>query len=532
MNPRRALGGAVWLALLIVVTATLRWLRTDVEQSHVSLVLLLLVVGGSAAAGRALGFTLAAIATVFLDYFFQPPYDRISVSKPLDWVVLVAFFAIAFAVTELLTRARAQAAASEARARDVESLARAGAESLRYAAPAHSLAALALLTCDSLGTDRCLIFSFDRAQAGPRLEAASDDVLDASPTLTSLVQRATEGDAFLGMTTSGVVAIIPADARTGLPLEPMSLLALPLHAESRLVGAMAVQAGSEPLLLDEPRHRLVRAFGFYAALALERARLHAVEAKSEQLREVQHAKEQLFASVSHDLGTPLTTIKALAQAGVARGEQSSLAIAEQADRMARMVADLLDVSRLRTGSVALQPALNTAEDLIGATLRRAEGIRGEHRILTPLDLDAPALVGQFDFVQSLRALGNLVDNALRYSAPGSVIEVGCVRDGRWLAFSVADRGAGVPDAERSRIFDAFYRPANALPDTGRAGLGLSIARSLAELQGGSVEYAPRAGGGSEFTLRLPAVDVDPAESELDGPDDELASLSDGLVARS
>lgn len=526
MKRRHTMDWAAWLGLLVVSTAVLRWMRSDVEQSHVSLVLLLLVVGGSAAAGRALGFTLAAIATILLDYFFQPPYDRISVNKPLDWVVLVAFLVIAFAVTELLTRAREQADASEARARDVESLAKAGAESLRYAAPADSLAALALLTRDSLGTERCLIFALGEHDPRLTLAAASDGRMECGDTVRTLMTRAIDENAFLGMIATGVVRVIPLDALEGVPLESLSLLLLPLHAESRLVGAMAVEARGG-LVLDEPRRRLVRAFGFYAALALERARLHAIEVRSGQQREIQRAKDELFASVSHDLATPLTTIKALAQAGVARGERSSLAIAEQADRMARMIADLLDVSRLRAGSIALQPALNTAEDLISATLRRAEGIRGDHRIVTSLDLDAPVLVGHFDFVQSLRALGNLVDNALRHSAPGSAIEVGCAREDRWLAFSVADRGPGVTEGERSRIFDAFYRPANAVPDIGRAGLGLSIARSLAELQGGSVEYVPRSGGGSVFTLRLPAVDVDPSESDLDGSaEDSFAAMTD------
>jgi two-component system sensor histidine kinase KdpD len=80
------------------------------------------------------------------------------------------------------------------------------------------------------------------------------------------------------------------------------------------------------------------------------------------------------------------------------------------------------------------------------------------------------------------------------------------REGNALATSVADRGAGVPSAESGRIFEAFYRPTGMLPDVGGAGLGLAIARQLAEAQGGTVEYAPREGGGSVFTLRLPAVD--------------------------
>jgi signal transduction histidine kinase len=110
-------------------------------------------------------------------------------------------------------------------------------------------------------------------------------------------------------------------------------------------------------------------------------------------------------------------------------------------------------------------------------------------------------------VDTLRILGNLLDNALRHSAKKGVVDLSVVRDERWLVFTVSDRGNGVDPRERERIFDAFYRPSDSRPDTGQAGLGLSIARALAELQDGDLTYAPREGGGSEFTLRLPASDL-------------------------
>ena len=237
-------------------------------------------------------------------------------------------------------------------------------------------------------------------------------------------------------------------------------------------------------------------------------RLMAEAAQAEMLRETQRAKDQIFASVSHDLRTPLTTIKVLAQSGAARGEPSSIAIAEQADRLARMVADLLELSRLRTGGLAIAPELNTADDLIGAALRQAEGMLDGRRVDVHLDFDAPTLVGRFDFVHTLRIVGNLLDNALRHTPPQGIVELRAERHGGWLVISVADRGEGVAPHEQDRIFESFYRPASAPPDAGHAGLGLSIARTLAEVQGGTVTYRSRPGGGSIFELRLPAADVD------------------------
>jgi two-component system sensor histidine kinase KdpD len=101
----------------------------------------------------------------------------------------------------------------------------------------------------------------------------------------------------------------------------------------------------------------------------------------------------------------------------------------------------------------------------------------------------------------------LLENALRYSPPGGEVELGVRRVGDALVFTVADRGPGVPPLEVDRIFEPFYRHDGAVPDVGRAGLGLSIARKLAEIQEGTLSYEPRAGGGSVFVLRLPAVDL-------------------------
>ena len=125
-----------------------------------------------------------------------------------------------------------------------------------------------------------------------------------------------------------------------------------------------------------------------------------------------------------------------------------------------------------------------------------------------IDLDSPALVGLFDFAQSLRVLGNFLENAARYSPPSESVELAARRDGDELVFSVSDRGPGVAEADRARIFEAFYRSAGSAPDAAaRAGLGLSIARTLAHIQGGSVNYAPRPGGGAVFELRLPASEL-------------------------
>jgi two-component system sensor histidine kinase KdpD len=115
---------------------------------------------------------------------------------------------------------------------------------------------------------------------------------------------------------------------------------------------------------------------------------------------------------------------------------------------------------------------------------------------------------------------NLIENAAKYSPPDAPIDLSARREGSFLAFSVADRGPGVPAAERERVFEPFYRRLSSAPDVGGAGLGLSIARGIAEAQGGNVTLHDRPGGGSVFTLRVPAIDTEELAhgSELLGED--------------
>jgi two-component system sensor histidine kinase KdpD len=123
-------------------------------------------------------------------------------------------------------------------------------------------------------------------------------------------------------------------------------------------------------------------------------------------------------------------------------------------------------------------------------------------------------VGRFDLDRSTRVLVNLIENAVKYSPADSPIEVGVGRREAWIEVSVADRGPGVAPDEIERIFEPLYRPAGAPPDVGSAGLGLAIARQFAEAQGGSLRYTERPGGGSIFTLRLPAADLNTRVSEV------------------
>lgn len=244
---------------------------------------------------------------------------------------------------------------------------------------------------------------------------------------------------------------------------------------------------------------------FVAAELLYRARAEraAVE-RVEALREADKLKDALLASLSHDLRTPLTTIKALAHELQSIGDERTLIIEEQADRLNRLVTDLLDVARLDGGALPLDIQVNAVDDLLGAVVQHVAGRPDRNRLKVSLDDPASLSVGHFDFVHSLRILANLVDNALKYAPIDTPVEVSAGQENGQLIFRVADRGDGIPSEDRPRLFTPFYRPRGRQPDAGSAGLGLSIAQRLAIAQDGSLTYKDRPGGGSVFELRLPS----------------------------
>ena len=219
-------------------------------------------------------------------------------------------------------------------------------------------------------------------------------------------------------------------------------------------------------------------------------------------------------AVSHDLRTPLTTIKGVASEIRHGADIERAAVIEaEAVRMDGLVSDLLDLSRIHAGAVQPTIAVNTIDDLLGAALRGAAGMLGTRRV----EVDAPRetlLSGFFDFTQTLRIVLNLLDNAAKYSPSGTPIDLRARPVGDRLLIDVMDRGPGVPESERDRIFDPFYRPPGVPADIRGHGLGLSIARGLAEAQGGSVRFSPRPGGGSVFTLDLPAANMHAIETGL------------------
>ena len=505
----------LWFGVLAAVTAGMRALSDSPDEAHVTLMYLLVVLGGSSRGGRAIGLGLAATAFLAFNFFFLPPYYTLFVSRSPDWFVLITFLITAIVAAQLLTRAQAEALTARRRAAEIDRLSSLGAEALNAGRADEALGAIADVIRTTLGIAHCGIFLQDEnghvtliGQAGTE-PAASDE--PASYGGTSLVEWVARNGRRAIEREDGTVRIegLPRGEEPALQLANARTLLVPLGVRERTVGVLRIAYGSTTTL-DPAQQRFLEALSYYAALGAERVRLSAKAEHADALREADELKNALLASVSHDIRTPLTTIKALAHDIGAAGDERAIIIEEEADRLNRFVVNLLDLSRITGGALSISLEVTPAEDLLGAALQRVSGALNGRTIDASVAPGDPILLGRFDFVHSLRVLGNLIDNALRHSPPGGVVHVSARRAGPMLELVVADRGPGVPPAERERIFVPFYRPSGSIADAGGAGLGLSIARRLAEMQGGSVHHEPREGGGSVFVFRLPAAELSEA----------------------
>lgn len=511
---------ATWFVALIAVTLLLFAARTRLDKAHVALAFLLVVLGGSAAAGRALGLSLAVTAFLAFNIFFLPPYNTLVIADPFDWLVLFAFLVTGIVAAQLLERQRREADVAMRRADEIDRLATLGAETLNAPRAEDALDAIAAVIRDAMATDRCEIYlRLDGGELRLAGSGPASDVAGADNRASGLLAYTVGRDAAAAERADGTFSVVGdmlATAGGGMagatPFADLRALGIPLRVRGRIVGALRLSA-ARPFTLSDDQRRVLGALAYYAALGTERVRLAESEAEADALRRADRLKDALLASVTHDLRTPLTAIKGIANEIWRGGDPDrAQAIEEEADRLNDLVSDLLELSQLNAGTMPVSLSLNTADEVLGAAIDRIEAAHGSGRIEARIENDAGILVGRFDFAHTMRALTNLLENAMKYSPPDAPIVLRAWRERDRLRISVTDAGPGVAPAEESRIFEPFHRGAGIPDGTRGIGLGLSIARELTDVQGGSLTYAPRADGkgGSVFTLDLPAGEAPPA----------------------
>ena len=447
------IGLAVGGLLVAAVTGVIFGLRDVAPVLGLGVLYLLAVLPAAVVWGLPVALPVSVASMLAYNYFFLPPVHTLQLRQGENWVALAAYLAVAVVASHLAAGARRRAEDAEQRGREAE-----------FAADVSSLLLEPGFVQDRVGevaSRAALVLGVDRA----RIEIDS--------------RRRPQGDE----------------------------VALPLRVGERHVGQLVLDADASP----DPAvvGRVLPALASLLASAVDRERLALKAVEAESLRRSDAVKTTILRTLGHDLRSPLTAISAAGEVleqdtgELTEAERTELvaSIRQEAARLGRLVANLLDLSRLQAGAAAPRPELWTLDGLVA----RALGALGADsaRVRVSLPSESPAL--RVDPTQIERALVNLLENALESSSPSDPVDLESEPAADEVVVRVIDRGPGLDARDAERIFEPFERGTGETKQG--TGLGLAIARGFVEANGGRVWAEARPGRGAVLALALPLASV-------------------------
>lgn len=447
--------------------------------------------------GRGPSVLASVLSVASFDFFFVQPYFTFAVS---DFQYLLTFgvmLVVALVISSLAVRIREQAELARYRERRTAVL-YAMSKDLATHRGTGMLAQVAVKHLRDVFDGQVAVFLAD-AEKRVRLQRGEQLFFEFDPKESGVAQWVFDHNERAGLGTD--------------TLPGASALYLPLVGSGGPVGVLAVRPKDSALLLDPEQLHLLESLVNQVALAIERTRL-SDEAQQAHVRvETERMRNAILSSVSHDLRTPLATITGAASSLL--DERSRLdtsdrlelsrSIYREADRLDRLLKNLLDMMRIEAGAVQLNKDWHPVDEIVGAALSRLEERLRNHVVKTAFPPDLPMV--RIDGVLLEQVLMNLLENAAKYAPLGSVIEISASAGDREVVVEVADRGQGIPAGEELRIFDKFYRAKPARE--GGVGLGLTICRGVIEAHGGRIWAENRTGGGAVFRFAIPLSEEQP-----------------------
>jgi len=481
-------------ALLIAVcTALAALVFRFLSVTDVAMVYLLGVGLAASRYGRGPSIAAALLSIAVFDFFFVKPYYTFAVSDVHYLLTFAVMLAIGLVISALTLRIRAQAEAAREREQRTAAL----YAMSRELAASRGRSGVATAASRQLEAGIGVQAQILLPDAAGRLEIPVG-VPPAFP--LDEKERSVAQWAF----DRGQAAGAGTDTLPGA-----AALYLPLAGSAGAVGVVGLRAERPQRLQDPGLRRLLDALAGQVALALERvllgerAQQEQVEAEAERLRTA------LLSSLSHDMRTPLGAITGAASSLLEdRGALAEAArrdllttILEEAQRMNRLIANLLDMIRVETGALEVQRDWQPLEEVVGvALIRLEERLRGRP-VAVALPPDLPLLWA--DGLLLEQVFVNLLENAAKYTPDGTPVEISAAAADGQVTVSVADRGPGFPAGEEGRVFDKFYRVPGAPTAGGGVGLGLTICRGILTAHGGRIWAENRPGGGAVFRFTLP-----------------------------
>lgn len=490
-RPHRPLIRYLWGLMLVGATTGLCALIAPyISPTNLIVIYLLAVLLAAFYLGRGPAIMTSILGVAAFDYFFVPPFLTLAISDTEYLLTFLGLLAVGLVISQLTSMVREQADAAKQREVQTVALYELGRD-LTETAKLEAVTQTAIAHIGQTFSREVAIFLpvagvLKIYATSPELAVSDDDLAVAAWTFD-------HGQ--------------PAGRGTDT-LPEASMRYQPLKTMRGSVGVLGVKPSTPDRFLTRDQLRTLDAFANQIALAIERARLAEQTRQTEMLEITDKLQNALLNSISHDLRTPLVSItgalSSLINDQVTLDETARRSLVEtageEADRLNRLVGNLLDMTRLESGAMHVKRDACDLQDLVGSSLEEVGSRLGDRSIIVDVPDTLPLV--SMDFVLIQRVLVNVIDNGLKYSPKESPIEIRAQMAGAFVEITVADRGVGIPPEDLSRIFDKFYRVQR--PDNvSGTGLGLAIGKGIVDAHGGFISAENRPGGGTIITIALP-----------------------------
>ncbi len=475
--PARTQAARYTFVIVAIAAITALAFRLHVNHTTVALMFLVLVLLTSAYWGLRYAIVLALSATAAFNFFFLPPVGTFTIAEPQNWVALFAFLVTALVASNLAERARREAEGATQRRREVERLYALSQRLLASENVLELLNALPKYLQETFSIGSAVVMAAEQPTV---YRSSLDATFDENVLRTTLLR--------------------------GEPITQGGVSYVPLRLGMRTVGALGVTG-------DELSRETLDALGSLAGLAIERVRALENLSKHQAEQEHERLRTALLDSVTHEFRTPLTSITASVTtllSGAAlddQGRRELLAVIdEETDRLNRLVGEAAEMAQLDSGRFKLDLQPHSIIEAIEPALEDAKAALEHHSVeVTVSGQKLPKV--RMDLERIREVVMHLLENAGKYSKPGTPIKVsGELKDGM-LVTSVADRGPGIDSFEQSLIFEKFYRGQHQRYSAPGTGMGLAIAKVIVEAHGGMIGVVSQTGNGSVFSFSLPVENI-------------------------
>jgi two-component system sensor histidine kinase KdpD len=485
------------VGLCAAAAAVGQYLRSS--EANVVMLFLLGVVWVAYRYGRGPAVWAAVASVMFFDFLFVPPHYTFAISDVQYTITFTVMLVIGITISALTARLSEQLAVSKRQEFRTASLFQL-TKQLSEVQGTDFLATIAGLRLQEIFEGEAVLYTLSEGKLECRYGEKSSIAANANNAVVA--QWVAEHEQMAGFGTD--------------TLPSATALFLPLVGSQRTVGAIGVRCAEENRLLDPEQRRLLATCASLIALSIERD-WSLVEAQETRVKmEAEELRSSLLSSVSHDLRTPLAAI-AGASSDLLRQEPSDSPrrerlemIVQESHRMNRLIENLLNMTRLESGASKPNRQWHVLEEIVGSAMRRLGRELSLHQVQIALAPSLPLV--NLDDLLFEQVLVNLLENAARYTPPGSEIGLVAEQRGKKLVLRIRDNGPGIPSGSERSIFEKFVRAHSGVADGARgSGLGLAICKAIVQAHGGSIAVENRTSGGAEFTVTIPSDPQDAPE---------------------